>query len=488
MSKIKVNQIQLGQSNTLTQNFSLEVPSSPDGSMKLGRGVSGSTTPVIDITSTGLVKLATGLEFVQQNANTPRTLAAKLGEFVSVKDFGAYGNGISNDSTYIQAAVNSLTSGGTLYFPTGTYIINNMINVPDDRGITLLGDGVASVLKKSFHGAIISLGSLSTIDGLNLDGNGSHYTGTCVIITTAGPDETSWRNIKNSILNNSESYAVEFTNIYAGYASTISNCELIPYTSSVPAIKFPSASEGNNGRRAIIGCWTSINPIVDIGGSGNSLVSGCRGGTLHFGTSSNRSTITGNRLLETGLGFNLKGNKHCISGNSIFEYTWNFSSELVGCVFSGNFNNDPVITDNTTNKNLIDLPEISYTPVWTAASSSPSLGNGAIQGHYTRTGSMCSVDISLSMGTTTTYGAGVFQFSLPYNAARTAHGTGNIYIASSGGTYYNCISAVNTGTNVVFLTLGYPMAINGADSQIRSGYPAAFQVNSSIHINIEYPI
>ena len=41
---------------------------------------------------------------------------------VNVKDFGAVGDGITDDSLACQAAVNCLPMGARLYFPAGTYL------------------------------------------------------------------------------------------------------------------------------------------------------------------------------------------------------------------------------------------------------------------------------------------------------------------------------------------------------------------------------
>jgi hypothetical protein len=49
---------------------------------------------------------------------TARTLQAKLRDFVSVKDFGAVGNGVANDTTAVQAAIDT---GSDIYFPAGNY-------------------------------------------------------------------------------------------------------------------------------------------------------------------------------------------------------------------------------------------------------------------------------------------------------------------------------------------------------------------------------
>lgn len=56
MSLLKSNSVQIGQSATATQNFTLSVPASPDGTIKLARGNSGATTQdVLTIDSSGVV-------------------------------------------------------------------------------------------------------------------------------------------------------------------------------------------------------------------------------------------------------------------------------------------------------------------------------------------------------------------------------------------------------------------------------------------------
>ena len=59
-----------------------------------------------------------------------RTLESKLQESVSVKDFGATGNGITDDTIAIQDAINYMTSvGGQLFFPKGYYKVTSTLNV-----------------------------------------------------------------------------------------------------------------------------------------------------------------------------------------------------------------------------------------------------------------------------------------------------------------------------------------------------------------------
>lgn len=56
-----------------------------------------------------------------------RPINKKLAEFVSVLDFGAIGDGVTDDSAAIQAALNSASA---LYFPVGNYFIGTTLTLP----------------------------------------------------------------------------------------------------------------------------------------------------------------------------------------------------------------------------------------------------------------------------------------------------------------------------------------------------------------------
>lgn len=55
----------------------------------------------------------------------------------------------------------------------------------------------------------------------------------------------------------------------------------------------------------------------------------------------------------------------------------------------------------------------SYTPTWSAATTNPVLGNGTMTGRYIAAGKLIIFSISLTMGSTTTFGSGVYTFSYP---------------------------------------------------------------------------
>jgi len=67
---------------------------------------------------------AINVSFTPAGAGAVTTnVAAKLNEWLSVKDFGAIGDGVANDTAAITAAVSYMTStGNSVYVPPGTYL------------------------------------------------------------------------------------------------------------------------------------------------------------------------------------------------------------------------------------------------------------------------------------------------------------------------------------------------------------------------------
>ena len=87
------------------------------------------------------------LAFTQSGTGAvQRTVESKLQDVVSVKDFGAVGDGVTDDTAAIQAAIDSLSpqslsvlysKGGTVYFPSGQYRVTDTIYLT--KGVRLQG-------------------------------------------------------------------------------------------------------------------------------------------------------------------------------------------------------------------------------------------------------------------------------------------------------------------------------------------------------------
>lgn len=83
----------------------------------------------------------------QQSALTGTAPNYTLRDIVSVKDYdsttglpGATGNGSTDDTRAIQAAINRCPSGGTVLFPVGKYVITSTLQIATDQ-IRLVGQG-----------------------------------------------------------------------------------------------------------------------------------------------------------------------------------------------------------------------------------------------------------------------------------------------------------------------------------------------------------
>lgn len=103
---------------------------------------------------------------------TARTVNDKLQESVSVKDFGATGDGSTDDTTAIQAAINA-SYGSTLYFPAGTYIVSALTV---SNSLNLVGVGYTFTtlkLKNSANNIPLTISAATNVSmsDLTVDGN-----------------------------------------------------------------------------------------------------------------------------------------------------------------------------------------------------------------------------------------------------------------------------------------------------------------------------
>lgn len=109
--------------------------------------------------------------------------------YTSVKDYGAKGDGVTDDSAAIQNAINAVApTGGTVFFPAGTYLCNNSLR--HKGGVHLVGTSRDAVTIKLANGAnknLIVSDAITTITSgggntnlglhdLTLDGNASNQT------------------------------------------------------------------------------------------------------------------------------------------------------------------------------------------------------------------------------------------------------------------------------------------------------------------------
>lgn len=103
-----------------------------------------------------------------------RTVDDKLRDVVSVKDFGAAGDGVTDDTAAIQAAATACSSNGCLVFPSGAYLVSNDITFQSKTNISVVGFG-AKIRQQGLNKKTLYFASCSgvTISGFYLEGLGT---------------------------------------------------------------------------------------------------------------------------------------------------------------------------------------------------------------------------------------------------------------------------------------------------------------------------
>jgi len=66
----------------------------------------------------------------------PQYASHPVSDFISVKNYGAKGDGVTDDTAAVQAAMNAMTGSQILYFDHGAYVISSTVNVPKNIKIT----------------------------------------------------------------------------------------------------------------------------------------------------------------------------------------------------------------------------------------------------------------------------------------------------------------------------------------------------------------
>ena len=88
---------------------------------------------------------ASNIDFLQAGTGAVvQTVQTKLRKTVDVKDFGATGDGVTNDTVAIQNAIDSLAAtGGVVHFPPGLYRIARNVGTNDRWGIKITSSNIA---------------------------------------------------------------------------------------------------------------------------------------------------------------------------------------------------------------------------------------------------------------------------------------------------------------------------------------------------------
>lgn len=138
-----------------------------------------------------------------------RTVAAKFAEIaLSVKDFGAKGDGTTDDSAAFVAALLAAKSAGgaTVLVPPGTFIISQLLTLASANGVSFVGEGFAVSTIKQITAAT-GVFSATSCNGLRIVGINmvalSPNTGTAITLSACNYTEITGVGVDALVTTNS---------------------------------------------------------------------------------------------------------------------------------------------------------------------------------------------------------------------------------------------------------------------------------------------
>lgn len=384
-------------------------------------------TNVLPIVQSGVTKQASidKLGFVQLGTGAIiQTIQNKLRESISVKDFGAIGDGVVDDTAAIQLAATA-ASGKTLIFPSGTYKIINGFDVTGDNTVIIGYSATLSYQKTSntFNHCVRLFGNNMRIDGLRIISPSGLIRNDTGFGISVGATATQTKNIiiENCIIDKIASAGIWFTNVNNSLVSTcqIINClaDGVHFSDGCYDINVDGCSFKNNGDDNIaivndivglpyVGRFSISNNIIEGGssitGHGVAIIGASLGviegnvisNTVAAGIGTyfavdiektNNLLITSNKITNCGVGGSIFGGcgislqqstSTTISGNLISNIAYN-ATKICGGIYVTS-SSRLIIFGNTFDDNACD--QIIITGDGEVIISANTFGYGAREG------------------------------------------------------------------------------------------------------------
>ncbi|HHN2094158.1 TPA: glycosyl hydrolase family 28-related protein [Pseudomonas aeruginosa] len=328
---------------------------------------------------------------------------------VVVTDYGATGNGTTDDTAAIQAAITAAGQNADVVFPSGTYLITSTLTSLTGQRWLGRGGQRGTTIKKGANIDMVVVGTLSTILDINLEGVGATYTGKGFVISSGFS-----QNLVRCRAVNMGGEPLYFAN-NAGGGANVTAFEGYPVDTDTYA-GCAIAGDTSAHPRFFRGMWLSGANFALGPGAGN-------GGSmtefyirdLRFDATSTLFHISNGRCATLGATTTIKGFDHSIDG---VAFAGPVALDSAQGINLGPSCSVPTFTENPSNcqYNSVYVQRRTYTPTWTQTSATPSVGNGTLTGNYIRHGHQCMVEIELVAGSTTSFGdsTSAYRFSLPF--------------------------------------------------------------------------
>tara|TARA_R110000868_G_scaffold103112_2_gene284064 strand:- start:15593 stop:17443 length:1851 start_codon:yes stop_codon:yes gene_type:complete len=290
------------------------------------------------------------------------------GAYTNVKDFGATGDGSTNDTAAIQLAIDNLaSSGGVLYFPPGTYKIARTVGTNDHWGLkvtgsnlTIIGEGASLARYNSdisTYALAYPLLFIGTPDSnvasatQNVKVTGITFVGNDVRHSVGGGSPNDFRcgvymkNTKNTVVQDCVFTAIDSSAVYYqspvsyDYTNNVYYNTTKNYNSRLVNCQFLATAHSTVDRALIHAIEASGIDYLSIENNYFEWCDDCFSAETTYDTASQTENDT---YLPIAAGWSLGNVKRCGRGHNIIANTMVNSSEH--CVYAASF--DVVIADN----------------------------------------------------------------------------------------------------------------------------------------------
>lgn len=449
-------------------------------------------------------------------------LKVALGHIVSVKDYGASTSASAADNT---TAFNAAIAAHSVICvpggPSAVYDLNALDAISDSK--IIYGDG--ATLRFDTTGDCIPLDAASEAQSRKVRIQGLRFDN----VTNTPSSFIKITDFLNTVLEDlhfSDCAATYCIENVKGYGTQVRNCVFSDVTGGGILLRNTSDASNYSFVFGIDNCdLTRISGHgIEVEGANTlkiskTVIESCSGDGIV--TSSNASGVSSEIILDacyfegnTGSDINLGTDGSSYWGRATVIASW-FSSAtialgakskitLIGCQGTGGSHTtvsgssaaecyligcEPGNFDQSgsflwssltpTSDNII-----AYTPTWASSGTQPSIGDGTLSGSYTTIGNIVTVNIKMVGGSTTSFGTGLYNFSLPFAAASSGlgtWGTGNVQNASVAN--YLARASVASGASVMLATY---MDASATPQNVTATAPFTFGQNDSIELTITY--
>lgn len=414
--------------------------------------------------------LATNVNFSQAGTGAvTRSTQARLRDSVSVKDFGAVGDGVTDDAAAIRAAL-AAASGKTVRFPQGVYLLGSSLGIIDQE-TRLEGAGRRNtILLRNYNGGYLAtLRDGSELAGLCFDGNGSFgdYTGGRTGGLIDIPVSHGNQSIHDCRLINADGGTPLHISCTGASDAQVGGSRLDVRNLET----WRSDSTPGSGRFAIVhddpGVPAAGHPIslhhIETGGYESVAFGACNDLYLSHSSVFECSWSANTRGLHVGAsrfsgltGYAINGTCDFsgVSFASAVTVAAGSFSQFPGCVFNGGYTDNSGASGVTS---FLDGVTYTYTPVFKAGGVAFTLGSGSRAGSYHRVGNLVTFNARISIAADTTVPSGALTVTLPF-AASSKPSTQSLAVgefASSNGNLYLIIGKIATsGTEATLVANG----------------------------------